>query len=165
MSLAAWFAKEAVCAFDIGGLMTRITAVVVIVALLQTAIIHAQAPVHTPDGWDTAVTAPVGTRVRLTLLNGTIVRGRLTEGQTDAIVLKDNELERGELVSRSGSLKNPHTFGRAEIRKAQAEGISKATSAKNKVLMVFAAAGAIVGGLLLALLLWCLPSDSPCHGA
>ena len=75
--------------------MTRITAVAVIVALLQTAVFHAQAPVQTPDGWDTAVTAPPGTRVRLTLLNGTIVKGLLAEARADALVMKDNELERG----------------------------------------------------------------------
>jgi hypothetical protein len=145
--------------------MTRITAVVVIVALLQTDIIHAQATVHTPDGWDTAVTAPLGTRVRLTLLNGTTVTGLLVEAQTDALVLKDNELERGQLVSRSGSLRDPHTFVRAEIRKAHAEGIAKPASAKKQVLMVFAAVGALIGALLVALLVWCAPDNSPCHGA
>lgn len=75
--------------------MTRLTAVVAIVALLQTAVFHAQAPVHTPDGWDSAVTAPAGTRVRLTLQDGTIVSGRLAEARADALVLKDINIERG----------------------------------------------------------------------
>jgi hypothetical protein len=145
--------------------MTRITAVIVIVALLQTAVIQAQAKIHTPDGWDTAVTAPPGTRVRLTLLDGTIVSGLLSEAQTDALILKDNKLERGQLLSRSGTLRDAHTFLRAEIRKAHAEGIAKPASAKKQVFMVFAAVGALIGALLLALLVWCAPDDSPCHGS
>jgi hypothetical protein len=145
--------------------MPRTIAVAVIIALLQATGVHAQAPVRPPDGWDTAVTAPLGTRVRLTLQNGTVVRGLLAEVQTDALVMTDNTLERGELVSRSGSMKDPHTFARAEIKKAQAEGMAKPMSARKQVLMIFAAAGALIGGLLLALLVWCAPDDSPCHGA
>jgi hypothetical protein len=145
--------------------MTRITALVAIVALLQTAIFHAQAPVHTPDGWDTVVTAPLGTRVRLTLLNGTIVSGLLAEARADALVMKDNTLERGQLLSRSGSLGDPHTFLRAEIAKARAEGIGKPATRKKRVLMGVAAIGAVIGGLLLALAVWCAPESSRCHGA
>jgi hypothetical protein len=33
------------------------------------------------------------------------------------------------------------------------------------IVMIFAAAGALIGALLLALLVWCAPDDSPCHGA
>jgi hypothetical protein len=145
--------------------MTRITAVVAIVALLQTAVFHAQAPIPTPDGWARAVTAPPGTRVRLTLLNGTIVRGLLAEARADSLVLTDNELERGQLTSPSGSLRDPHTFIRAEIGKVQAEGIGKPRSRGQRVLMGLAAVGAIIGGLLVAVLVWCAPSSSRCHGA
>ena len=144
--------------------MTKITAIVAIVALLQTAI-HGQVPVHTPDGWDTAVTAPLGTRVRLTFLNGTIVSGLLAEARADALVMKDNRLERGELLSRSGSMRDPHTFVRAEIAKARAEGIGKRPSGKKRALMGLAAVGAVAGGILLALGLWCAPASSRCHGS
>ncbi len=145
--------------------MTRFTAVVAIVALLQTAVFHAQAPVHTPDGWDTAVTAPLGTRVRLTLLNGTIVRGILVEAGADALVMKDNELERGQLITHSGSLRDPLAFVRAETAKVHAEGIGKRLSTKKRVLTSLAAVGTVIGGLLLAVVLWCAPASSRCHGA
>jgi len=143
--------------------MTRITAVATILALLQTAVFHAQAPMHTPDGWDTAVTAPPGTRVRLTLLNGTIVRGLLVEARADGLVIKDNELERGQLTSRSGSLRDPHTFVRAEIAKAQAEGIGEPRSGKQRVLTGLAAVATVIGGVLIGVLIWC--KSARCHGA
>lgn len=141
--------------------MTRITAVVAIVALLQTAIFHAQAPVYTPDGWDTAVTAPLGTRVWLTLLNGTIVSGLLAEARADALVMKDNKVERGQLASPTGSLRDPHTFVRAEIRKAYAEGIGR-PSDKKKMLVGFAIMGAVIGGIVLGLFAWCAAENSRC---
>ena len=143
--------------------MTRITAVAVIVALLQTAVFHAQAPVQTPDGWDTAVTAPPGTRVRLTLLNGTIVKGLLAEARADALVLTDNELERGTLVSSSGSLRDPQTFVRAEIAKAQAEGIGKRLSGKQRAVLGVTAVATVLGGFLVGVVIWC--KSTRCHGA
>ena len=143
--------------------MTRITAVAAIVALLQTAVFHAQAPAHTPDGWDTAVTAPPGTRVRLTLLDGTIVRGLLAEARADALVLTDNELERGTLVSSSGSLRDPRTFARAEIAKAQAQRIGTRLSGKERVVMGVKAVGMVIGGVLVGVMIWC--KASRCHGA
>lgn len=142
--------------------MTRITAVVAIVALLQTAVFHAQAPVHTPDGWDTAVTAPLGTRVRLTLLDGSIVSGRLAEARADALVVKDINVERGRLVSRTGSQRDLYTVDRAEIAKARAEGIEKRMSGKKRALMGLAAVGAVIGGILLALFAWCALETGRC---
>ena len=143
--------------------MTRITVAAAIVALLQTTVFHAQAQVHTPDGWDTAVTAPPGTRVRLTLLNGTIVRGLLAEARADALVLTDNELERGTLVSSSGSLRDPQTFVRAEIAKAQAQKIGTRLSGKERVVMGVKAVAMVAGGVLVGVMIWC--KSTRCRGA
>jgi hypothetical protein len=144
--------------------MTRITAVVTIVALLQTVAFHAQAPVHTPDGWDTVVTAPPGTRVRLVFLDGSIVNGRLAEARADALVLKDISVDRGRLVARMSSQGDTYTVDRAQIAKAQAhvEGTVKRMSGKKRVLMGLAAAGAVIGGVLLALFAWCSAGNSRC---
>lgn len=139
--------------------MTRLTAVVAIVALLQTAVFHAQAPVHTPEGWDSAVTAPTGTRVRLTLQDGTIVSGRLAEARADALVLKGINIERGRLVSRSAPQGDLYTVDRADITKVA--GIAKRTSRKKRVLMGVAVVGAFIGAIVVALFAWCA-TDSRC---
>lgn len=140
--------------------MTRITAVVAIVALLQTAVFHAQAPVHTPDGWDSAVTARMGTRVRLTLQDGTIVSGRLAEARADALVLKDIDVERGRLVSLTAPQGDLYTVDRADITKVA--GIAKRMSGKKRVLMGFAVVGAFVGAILVALFVWCASENGRC---
>ena len=142
--------------------MTRITAVVAIVALLHTSVFHAQAPVHTPGGWDTALTAPVGTRVRLTLQDGSIVNGLLAEARADGLVLRDIHIERGRLVSRTGSQPDLSPVDRAQIAKVHVEEVGKRTSGKKRALMGLAAVGAVIGGILAALFAWCASESGRC---
>lgn len=140
--------------------MTRITAVVAIIALLQTGVFHAQAPVHTPDGWDAALTARMGTRVRVTLQDGTIVSGRLAESRADALVLKNINVERGRLVSRTAPQGDLYTVDRADI--AKVDGIAKRMSGKKRVLMGVAVVGAFIGAIVVALFVWCASENSRC---
>ena len=140
--------------------MTRLTAAVAIVALLQTAVFPAQAPIQTPDGWDSAMTAPMGTRVRLTLQDGTIVSGLLAEARTDALVLKDIDVERGRLVSRTPPQGDLYTVDRADITKV--DGIAKRVSRKKRVLMGFAVVGTYIGAIVVAVFVWCALENSRC---
>jgi hypothetical protein len=59
-------------------------------------------------------------------------------------------------------MKDPHTFDRAEISKARAEGIGKRMSVKKQVLAGVVGVGAVIGGVLLGLFVWCESENSRC---
>ncbi len=67
------------------------------------------------EAWNRLTVAPPGSRVRLTLKDGSEIRGRLVEARADAVVLEDNETgPTGIRLSPGQSIRDRLTFFRAD---------------------------------------------------
>jgi hypothetical protein len=79
------------------------------------------------DTWEQLLTLPPGSRVRLTFNDGSDVRGRLVQAQTEAVVLEDNEPgASGIRVPQGQSIHDRLTFLRANVSTVQVLSIARA---------------------------------------
>src|SRR5688572_31988330 len=124
--------------------MNKVLAVITILATMHVGV-RGQVPADSPPGWQQANEASAGTRVRVTLRDGTVVSGLLGAIQPDSLVMTDHTLEHGRLT---GDLSKPYTFARTEITKVEVRQ-PRARNAKRTALMVLATAGAVIGAIAL----------------
>ena len=80
-------------------------------------------PVAAPTGWDRLSGLDRGTRVRLQLVDGSEIRGRLVNVADDAVVIERSEIRRGPYAAPAGaSPAGPLTFRRSDIAAVQKAG-------------------------------------------
>ena len=136
---------------------TRLSASMAILGILQTAVAAQSAPVP-PNGWEAAIAATSGAAVRVHLMDGTVVNGVLETATQDVLILTRVKLERGRVLS--SALKEPSaTFKRAEVAKVE---VADRVTGKRRLGYALVAAGAIIGGVVVALVAVCASGRDRC---
>jgi hypothetical protein len=112
-------------------------------SLSNAAAVQSPSP---PDAWDQLQTMPAGTRVRLTLMKGAEIEGRLVQATPDALVLAESQLLKGSYTTPGRtSLRDQQTFRRTDVVRVQTR--TQSWFGRHPVL-----AGALVGSAVGVLL-------------
>ena len=101
------------------------------------------------EDWVRIQTLPVGSMVRVTLVAGAELAGRLVSIQGDELVLRDNQVTKGTFINRPGASLDLLTFQRIDIARLRPP--TRGPSGAQWGLI----AGAIAGVIVLVNLLNC----------
>jgi ferric-dicitrate binding protein FerR (iron transport regulator) len=93
--------------------------VVLAIALAVPTVALGQQGSMDPQGWDEVQRLALGTRVRVTFLDGSQLEGDLLEARSDALVLLRSTLTKGQVKTSRGSLQQAQEFLKSGIASVQ----------------------------------------------